>query len=215
MSSLASAQICLAVMVAAAACQRKHSSDRALEQAGRYERGDGVARDFRRAAALLEQSCDHGRGNASACRRLAVAQWRGRGVPKQALVGALLRHACERGDWLACGVYTPFDEAKARAACDGSEPEACVALASLRVFSQSGEVEFERLEFLARACERSVLEGCFQLVEWLGDQAAAEAPDAVERIRAECKRGDVDACAAAGTPIPPRELCAAGDLEAC
>ena len=214
MSYLTHAQICVAVVVATSACQRKHP-DVALQQAGRYERGDGVARDFRRAAELLEQSCDHGRGDASACRRLAVAQWRGRGVPKQALVGALLLHACERGDWLACGVYVPFDEAKAQAACDGSQPEACVALASLRVFSQSGEVEFERLEFLARACERSVLEGCFQLVEMLGDQAAAEASDAIERIRAECKRGDVDACAAAGTPIPPRELCAAGDLEAC
>jgi len=218
MSNVATAQICLAVLVAtAAACSGKprKASDAALEQAGRYERGDGVARDYRRAAELLAQSCDHGRGNASACRRLAIAQSRGRGVPQQLLVGALLQHACDHGDWLACEVYVPFDKAKAHAACDGKQPEACVALASLLVFIQSGTVELERRELLARACQRSVLEGCVLLVELLGDRAAEEALFALERVRAECSRGDADACAAAGTPIPPSELCAAGDHEAC
>lgn len=215
MSAAGRVQICMAILIAITACHGNRSRGDALRMADRYERGDGVTRDFRRAAELLEQSCDQGRGNPSACRRLAIAQWRGRGVPKQALVGPLVRHACEHGDWLACGVYVPFDEANAQAACDGRQPEACVALAALRAFSQSGEVELERRELLARACQRSVLEGCLRLVELLGDQAATEAPDAVERIRAECKRGDVDACAAAGTPIPRRELCAAGDHESC
>lgn len=215
MSERASMWICVAIVVVTTGCQRSRSIDVALEQAGRYERGDGVARDFRRAAELLEQSCDRGRGNASACRRLAVAQLRGRGVPKQELVGPLLQHACDHGDWLACGVYVPFDETKAQAACDGPQPEACVALASLRSFSQSGTVESERRELLERACQRSVLEGCLELVYPFGDEAAAEFPDAFERVRVACTRGDVDACAVAGTPIAPRELCAAGDHEAC
>ncbi|MBP8805454.1 MAG: sel1 repeat family protein [Kofleriaceae bacterium] len=186
-----------------------------LELAKRYERGDGVPRDFRLAARLFEKACDQGRGDASACRRLAVAMARGRGLPKQRRALALMRHACERGDWLACGPYDSFDVAKAEAACGGQEPEACVPLASMLAWSQSGTVEEEMVELLARACQRSVLEACLRLVETHGNEAATEVPFAIERVRAACRQGDSDACAAAGTPIPARELCAAGDFEAC
>ncbi|MEZ4402304.1 MAG: hypothetical protein R3B06_19925 [Kofleriaceae bacterium] len=206
----------LAVLLSTACCAgANRGGGRAdLDLADRYERGDGVPRDFRKAAEILARSCAEGRGIPSACYRLAYARARGRGVVMGQPVIPILTAACERGDWLACGVPSDFDEDHARAACEGREPAACVALADHHGWSDSGTIEEERHEWLARACRGGVLEGCLALVE-SGGERTADRTFAADRVTAACGRGHVDACAAAGRPISPRALCDAGDYGAC
>lgn len=205
------------VLAATACCAgaNRGSSQRDVDLADRYERGDGVPRDFRRAAELLERSCDGGRGVPSACRRLAIARARGRGVPVDRRFGALLTTACERGDWPACGGPVRFDEAKARAACTARSQEACLAVAKHLAWSQSGTAQDERWGYIDAACRAGVLEGCHALAAVGLEPGAEGASIATEKLAAACRRGDVDACKDVGTPIEPRELCAAVDYGAC
>ncbi|MCC6432636.1 MAG: hypothetical protein IT354_17130 [Gemmatimonadaceae bacterium] len=65
------------------------------------------------------------------------------------------------------------------------------------------------------ACRANVLEGCYAIPRADIDTGDDRTALALARLGAACRRGDVDACAAVGTPIPPRELCDAGDFESC
>ena len=206
---------CLAVGVAAVAslaCGDGQRGDAAL--ADRYERGDGVPRDYRRAAELLARSCADGRGVAAACRRLAIARTQGRGVAQGLDVIALLTLACERGDWLACGLPIPFDPDDARAACARGRHDACLAVAGLSAWSQSGTAQEERRRYFLEACRAGILEGCHYL-SGPGAGSEEESQFVRAKLTTACRRGDADACAAIDTPLPDRALCDAGDYQAC
>lgn len=210
--------VTLAVLLSTACCAgANRGAGRAnVELADRYERGDGVPRDFRKSVALLTRACADGRGIASACRRLALARARGRGAPVDPLsAGPLLAAACEHGDWLACGGPIPFDEAKARAACADGNHEACLAVDSLTAWNQSGTLDDERRRHVDAACRANVLEGCYAIPQSDPDTVDDRAALALQRLSAACRRGDVDACAAIGSPLPPRDLCDAGDFASC
>lgn len=209
--------VTLAVLLSTACCAgANRGGGRAdLDLADRYERGDGVPRDFRKAADILAHSCAEGRGVPSACRRLAFARARGRGVAVDQSVAPLLTAACERGDWLACGGPIGFDEGKARTACSAGSAEACLAVASLSGYSESGSAQEERWAYIEAACRADVLEGCIAIARTGLDDGDALDDLARERLTSACGRGDVDACEAVGTPLDPRALCAAGDFAAC
>lgn len=136
-------------------------------------------------------------------------------MPVDPFVWPQLSAACERGDWLACGGLVGFDEDKARAACAGGSMEACLAVAALSGFSQSGAAQDERWAYIEAACRADVLEGCFAIARTGLDDSDALADVARKRLTGACGRGDVDACEAVGTPIDPRALCDAGDFAAC
>lgn len=174
-----------------------------------------MPRDFRKAAELLARSCADGSGVPSACRRLALAHARSRGVPVDPSVAPLLTAACERGDWLSCGGPIGFDEDRARAACSAGTMEACLVVANLSAGSESGAAQEERWAYIEAACRADVLEGCFAIARTGLDDGDALDDVARERLTVACGRGDVDACEAVGTPIAPRALCDAGDFAAC
>jgi len=207
----------LAVLAAAACCAgaNRGSGHADIDLAARYERGDSVPRDFRKAAELLSRSCSDGRGIPSACRRLALARARGRGVPVDRGGERLLSIACKRGDWLACVGPISFDEDTAEAACRAGKHEACLALANLEAGSDSGAQQDERWGYIEAACRAGVLEGCHALAQVGLDSDDTGAAIATARLTEACRRGDADACDSVGKPIAARELCDAGDYRAC
>src|SRR5262245_24564241 len=70
--------------LAASACRSssRHQAAKLVEQAHVYERGAGVARDYRAAADLLRAACDGGRGDVLACGAWLRAGWRARGTDR-------------------------------------------------------------------------------------------------------------------------------------
>lgn len=197
----------LFLMAALAGC---HRGDEAL----RYERGDGVPRDYSRAAQIYAQRCRHGDGDVAACRAVILARLRHRGDATMNFdARAVMQRACDRGDWASCmPPLAAADRAKARAACEAGTPAACVAAVAVDAFSQSGTVEAQDHERLVRACRADYVEACIDLTGPGREPLDAEL---AEHLHRACTAGDADACAAAGTPIAPAELCRAHDFEAC
>src|SRR5215208_5677322 len=82
-----------------------------LEQARAFERGAGVPRDYRRAAAIYDRVCADGRGSVEACHELVDAIQDGRGVTSDRRRVAILEAAlCQRGDATACVVSAIREE---------------------------------------------------------------------------------------------------------
>jgi hypothetical protein len=191
-----------------------HKSKGPSDEATRFERGNGVARDYTRALHIHEDRCDH--GDPVACRKLAIAVLANRGEPRKPVdAPALLTAACQHGDWLACvPPIAPLDPDKASAACDAGTLPACVAVTWAHAFNQSGTVEAEDDRRLERACDGKILEACEQLVE-RARNARETAPAAAAQVQQACDAGDADACDALGHPIAAADLCRANDFRAC
>ena len=193
------------------------------ELARRYERGDGMPRDYERAAEIYAMVCDHGRGEPAACQKLvaAIARARGRTLDRGAAM-ELLKTGCARGHWRSCLLpITALDHEAAERACERDDLEACVALYENAGWSQSGSVEDTNHERLDRACRGGVMDACVYLVGAHGELVVEdygvrdEQRHALDVLADECRRGDADACEATGRPIAPTTLCAAQDYEAC
>ncbi len=200
------------VLLAPFACG--HGAKGPTDEATRFERGAGVARDYTRALHVYEDRCDH--GDSIACRKLAVAVLANRGEPRRPVdPQALLTAACQHGDWLAClPPIAPLDPDKASAACEAGTLDACLAVTWAHAFNQSGTVEAEDDRRLERACVGKILEACEQLVE-RARNAGEASPAASTQVQHACDAGDADACDALGHPIAPAELCRANDFRAC
>lgn len=182
-----------------------------LDLADRYQRGDGVPRDFRKAAEILERRCDDGRGDLAACARFAAAVIDARGVSRDRDLVDLAVRACRRGAWLLCGEpIASLDVPAAERACERGQPEACLAVAN-----GPGRSEGDLIELVERACDGGVLTACLQIVQTASAHDAAAAERARRHASTQCDRGDVDACIAVGRPIDPRVRCDAGDYAAC
>lgn len=186
--------------------ERQAATD--LVEATRYERGDGVPRDYRKAAELLQRACADGRGSPVACRRLALARRAARGVPlgdgrKE------MRQACSGGDLIACAHEYRLDPEKADAACERGNAEACYAY-YLMPSSDPNRDRSLALQLTARdiACKAGVLEACASSFSLDDDVAVA-------RLRPACRAGDADACKTLERPIDEAVLCAAFDYQAC
>jgi len=202
------------VLVAGSACG--HGSTTPSDEAERFERGSGVARDYTRAVRIYEDRCAQ-RHDRVACRKLAFALLSDRGEPRVAVdPRPLLKTACEQGDWLACvPPYAPLDPDRASAACKAGTPAACLAVTWAHPFNQSGTVEDEDHIRLERACNRDILEACDQLVVIARNAHESASSAASTRVQRACDAGDADACDALGHPLAPAELCRANDFRAC
>jgi hypothetical protein len=187
------------------------------DEALRYERGNGVARDYTRAAQIYEKRCDQGHGDLVACRKLFTAIVKNRGEPRDRRpdVGWLVR-GCQRGDWLSCvSTLVPYDFEKADAACEKGNPAACVAAMRGAITTQSGTVEFQDHERLERACDGALTEACILILATPRSESQSVRPEVVRRVESACRLGDADACDALKQPIAPSELCRANDFQAC
>ena len=163
-----------------------------LEQAIAFERGNGVPRDYTKAAAIYQQLCDNGAGDANACRRLMHALGDARGIAgDNGQLAELATAWClAAGDPQACLLASmmwagfdanvggsPHGAAIARKLeeidaehfeerCEVGDVRACegyLAISSLRM-SQSGDSERRDEAAKAVLCARDDLESCAGLV---------------------------------------------------
>jgi len=212
-----------------------------LASARAYELGQGVARDYRQAAALYRQACSHGAGDLPSCRHLIRAKFNGRGIARD-LTGAraLAAQICvHRRDPFSCAVVdrlTPHDDGQALApassvirdvvdhmhACDAAHVSECEAMIDLYtgdfVPKLSSRANQDRVEH--ELCAIGILTGCAtELVIGPRDPERRDADPtaAATRLQAACDTGDVDACEVAPDRdgVPVDQLCAAHDYRAC
>jgi TPR repeat protein len=194
-----------------------------LDQARAYENGEGVARDYAEAAKIYKQQCASGSGPIVACRKLTKALLAGRGADRD-MQGAfdLARTLCDtRNDAQSC-VLVVFSMMRA-----GEEEEDS---------SPSEKLVSTLKAYLALRCDKRHLERCElprDPFNWLDHSSSGERADhefddqgcklgvleACERFRfdpgarafatvlAACRKGDADACVAAGQPIDAAILC--------
>lgn len=208
----------LLVLGLVVACGCGSARDRGWrDEAERFERGSGVARDYTRAVRIYEDRCAGGRGALVACRKLGVALLSDRGEPHLAVdPRPLLTTACAHGDWLACvPPFAPLDPDKASTACEAGAPAACLAVTWAHPFNQSGTVESEDDHRFERACNGEILESCEQIVVNARNAHQIASSSASTRVQRACDAGDADACEALGHPLAPAELCRANDFRAC
>lgn len=205
------------VLIALAACGAPHvTGDAAL----RYERGDGVPRDYTRAVTIYAERCARGNGDPVACRKVvdALITKRGdlsglRGLDMTVL--QLLTKACHAGDWLSCIPVVGLDTDRARAACDAGSAVACLALADQRIAPNFNGNNAAEAADRARACRADLLDACIEMVGPSGIDLASVSPDVQRRVVDACQQGDADACAALGQPLAADLLCRAHDFKAC
>lgn len=204
-----------------------------IEEARALERGAGVPRDYRRAAAIYERLCDGGGGSLEACRALEGALRDGRGLAVDRERLAVLDAAlCERGDAAACvvssfhGAISEGTEAaadklgaaleRARQACEKQDGRACQIAAELRG-GDGSTAESDRMAKYGAACRAGLFEGCEKLAYEVGmcgepevdDPAACEA-----RLLAEWRKESFNADRVDAYERMQRG-CAAGDASAC
>jgi hypothetical protein len=202
-----------------------------LVEAMAWERGTGRGRDYRRAAAIYEQLCNEGKGDATACRRWIGVLWVGRGVARDAERAASLgRKLCKRGQVYGCFVLqftmVPRDRdrgqtrenarvaalfERAEADCLAGDTGACETEVILESFLGSEGSDHRTIN--GAACKQGVLFGCAELVRWGSD---------CDDEDADCLAADV-ARWRAEYPDTPKllghdrldEACRAGDADAC
>jgi hypothetical protein len=117
--------------------------DACFDLGAMYGRGNGVAKDEARCAALYKQACDGGK--ALGCYNLGSMYANGKGVPTDlARTSALYQQACNGGEMLGCnnlgvmyargeGVAQDWVRAGAlfKQACDGGEMLGCKSLGQM------------------------------------------------------------------------------------
>jgi hypothetical protein len=223
--------------LAASACRSSSSvSSHQVEQAHAYERGAGVARDYRAAAELLRAACDGGRGDVLACGEWIRAGLRARGTDRdRPSFQALATKICvDRRDPFGCvmtgllsgreadipkPVMNVMEDVLAHLQpCDAAHPSECQAamFGSALSFSDGTAAQARRLEREEQLCGAGIVSGCVELQRM--SLASAEAiANAKRRLQAACDAGDADACEEAPdrTGVALKELCAASDYEAC
>lgn len=235
-SWIATVVLCEMVIGGALAASACRSGRSPVEQAHAYERGAGVARDYRAAADLLRAACDGGRGDVLACGEWIRAGWRARGTDRDMpSIQALATKICvDRRDPFGCVVTGLVSGREADIPervtnvikdvledlqpCDAAHPSECQAamFGSALSFSDGTTAEARRLERNEQLCGAGIVSGCVELQR--ASHASAEAiADAKRRLQAACDAGDADACEEAPdrTGVPLKELCAASDYEAC
>jgi len=208
-----------------------------LEEARAFERGAGVARDYRAAADVYRTACRDGEGDVEACGALLRATMRGRGVDvDRAAIGALAAKVCvARRDPFTCVVadlastsendLPPDVMAAVKASmtplptCEAGHTSACWTLLIGAGFpgSDGSSAEARRHALRHQACTLGIVEGCVELVEYNSGDDDPEVVDARQRLVVACDAGDADACEVAPgrKPIAPSALCTANDYQAC
>jgi len=209
-----------------------------LDEARAYERGAGVARDYRAAAEIYRTACRDGHGEVEACGALIRAGMRGRGldVDRAALAALATKTCVAQHDPFTCVIADlastsekdlppeVMDAVKASLSplptCDAAHASACWMLLIGAGFpgSDGSSAEERRKRIRHEACTLGIVQGCVELASYSeADDDDAAVTDARKRLVVACDAGDADACEVAPgrAPIPPTALCAANDYEAC
>lgn len=222
----------------ARAGQADRPSD-ALAHARALELGDGVARDYAAAVAVYRDACGDGRGDASACGAVIRAVMFARGADQdRAAAERLANQVCSaRRDAFGCMMTelfarserdipeplrgTVFDVIEHMAPCDRAHMSECFATMAGRALDlgDSSAASHRQAERDLRLCRVGIAEACGDIVDGAryGGSMTGAAGEAAQRLQAACDAGEAYACSLAPDrkPVPPGELCAAHDYEAC
>lgn len=212
-----------------------------LVQAEAWERGDGVRRDYGRAAALYEEACREGKGDLAACRRLldAIGEARGARSDRERLISLATAMCLDGGDTEACVLSmfiwlgrsapsTPQARAIERKLeeldvehiderCAAGEVRACegfLAMSGMFFGGDGSSAEEERDAARAVLCKDGQLARCGDLIDDVTACAGAPDPEAcVERVVDDWTQYEARDLLDALARV--RRGCDAGDARAC
>lgn len=172
-----------------------------------HERGEGVAKDVSKAAALYDKACQG--DDVPACSRFGSMLTEGLGVAQDGKRGrSFLHKACAAGWSRACtaemaqfakehaGDTTPLIPLMQRA-CDGGDGDACASLGMMYQEGLGFEKDEERAAyFLKRGCRAGSKFGCVLLGEAFENGIGVEkdAERAAELFTMACEAKDSEAC---------------------
>jgi TPR repeat protein len=194
--------------------------------AERYERGDGVARDFRAAAKLYADACHAGCGDLIACHGLLELAIANRGVTPTLADLPIAARMCKRGDATACislGVF-PFDKRVAipeELPCKPGDHIGCEAAMWMDDRPSFGphdeppepptadELRHDMTGPAAQLCTEGVADGCIHLVGQCTDRAC------IDRRAAYLQDAGVDAAPLLAAWQAVDVACNTGDVDAC
>ena len=203
-----------------------------------YVLGSGVARDYRRAAALYAERCADGCGDLAACRSLYELVVDSRGmVPRLEHVGVLMR-MCRRGDVLGCALASLMGVADKDAVgpdrlpgdCALGDASACHVELMFAYVDGTGafdepvppEVRHARLErrmdnAASKQCRRGIARACRIMVENETWYCREHMPgtDCVAEVSAARRAERIDPAPLDFAWKQVQASCSAGDADAC
>jgi TPR repeat protein len=153
--------------------QPQHTAPKdAIDPARAYELGKGVARDYRKAAALYGERCRDGCGDLAACKKYFSLAGKQRGVVLAGdKVATLAGAMCDRGSTMGCfaAIFLGVRDdskftGKASDKCEHGDAEACLLVGAFN-FSGSSSVEKAETRAREKACELGVMEECSKMFE--------------------------------------------------
>ena len=174
-----------------------------------YDRGQGVAKDARKAASLYQQACQG--GHAGSCYNLGDLHLKGQGVARDIRKAVLLfQRACDAGFALGCSNLGLFytkgeglaqDASKAaylfQQACNAGEALGCYNLANLYMKGEGLVRDAGKAASLfQRACEAGDTDSCHNLgsLYFSGEGVAQDATKAALLHQQACQGGHADSC---------------------
>lgn len=194
-----------------------------------YERGTGVPRDYRKAAAIYAEQCADGCGELAACRSLFDFAVSGRGfVPHVAQV-ATLAQMCRRNDVLGCAIgelLLGATDHKPFATCADGDRSACDVELMSAYFDGLG-MSFEEppreAEVTARLahhmtntasklCRGGMTKACIDMVQ---HETYGCEHDCIETVSAERRARGIDPAPLQFAWERVNDACRDGDADAC
>lgn len=194
--------------------------------AERYERGDGVARDFRAAAKLYADACHAGCGDLTACHGLLELAIANRGITPTLADLPIAARMCKRGDATACislgllgfdrGVAIPKE-----LPCKPGDHIGCEAAMwmdnRISLAPNDGppepltadELRHDMTGPAAQLCSEGVAGGCIDLVGLCNDRAC------IDRRAAFLHDAGVDPAPLRAAWQAVDRACTGGDVDAC
>ena len=194
--------------------------------AERYERGDGVARDFRAAAKLYADACHAGCGDLTACHGLLELAIANRGITPTLADLPIAARMCKRGDATACislGLLG-FDKGVAipkELPCKAGDHIGCEAAMWMDTRLSLGphdgppepptpdELRHDMTGPSAQLCTEGVADGCIHLVGMCTDRAC------IDERAARLQEAGVDASPLRAAWQAVDVACTTGDVDAC
>ncbi len=192
----------------------------------RYERGEGVPRDFRTAARLYADACRAGCGDLTACHGLLELAIATRGITPTLADLPTAARMCKRGDDTACVALALLGVVRGVAMpqhleCKPNDRVACEAAmwtdVNLHLAPVDGppdpptadELRHHMTGPAAQLCAMGVADGCVHLVQPCRDRAC------IDRSAARIQDAGVDASPLLAAWQMVDRACTAGDVDAC
>lgn len=205
-----------------------------------YESGSGVARDYRKAAAVYREQCADGCGDLAACRSLFDLAIDSRGIVPRVEHVATLTRMCKRGDSLGCSIASLLgvvDSSTAQPAtntgerCAAGDASACEVELSMAYDEGIGapfeepETEQELATKLearmnnaaSQLCRRGMVKACNEMVEHETFACRLESPprNCIADVTADRRARGIDPAPLAYAWERVQQACHDGDADAC